>query len=746
MYRNFYFDSMILPPLPFCPEFRTGNAIKYYVFVTISFLVAVSFHASVYHRFGLMEKDLNKAARIKFTMEMDEMKALHNYLQSVEFHRRGIQDTVRAYEYAYDAEYLRESVVEEGADVQRLKEEAKEKEHEAKVDMRKSGIYGMSSFRDSRASVEETVAGVNLAMQAKEENERSEVIMNRTAEEEARGKKKLREAQAALDVAEAAQNQTKLDSGICKWATVVCDAVRTDQNQTASVTASDEVIKANRDIRNALQVIHDAEQQRSEAIELHKMASYHANLSTAILRDAQAFKDQADEYRKNAEEYRVIASWEVAEAMKDEVTAEQEENDIKLKQMEMINDTEHSMSLIERVITDRYREEYALEKMNKDLEFVKKRRAQWEEEKEEATLHVAKAGWEALVASLSGLCMLVLVATRIIATFRYQRPLRWILREPPYFSQDLWYLVCHLCIFVLAMGYVGELLMTFHYQSNTARTGITIIFALSAAVLQVTMLHVLPSVHKLFQESGIDANAVRLFVVQVVIQKGAIIAIVSAIEMLLCWCWMGTLAFTRVHKLNNYLVWLVVLCVSFGYGIFLRTREYAIADYVPASCGTGLEVPSNATNNDDKYDERNSLLAPSFAGSSQGSVSTVTNTMGVASNAEAPASMRSVEMGDSLYDNDDYGSLSNIFRSHLSTSPMKFSWKSELEKTRLLFEFWMVSLALWIVRRDLALIRKLSPLSTELVWGQVPLWILNSCLIILFVTLIVSFSNMKFGR
>jgi hypothetical protein len=575
-------------------------------------LVAISFHASVYHRFGAMEEDLNEAARIKQTMEWDELKAFGYYLQSVQLDRQGIDDTVRAFEYAIEAESLGDSIFFETEDIQILKEDAREKKQQAKVDR-------------------STIAGMALAKQAKDENERSEAMMNRTAKEEAKGKKKLREAQETLEVAEAAQNRTKLDKGICNWASVICNVVRSttnggrEQNQTAPVTASDAVINANGDIQDALQMIHEAELERSEAIELHKNASIHVNQSTAILRDVQAFKNQSEANWKDPENYSTSAEEEEAAAKRDEERAKQEEADITLKEIEMINDTEYSMYLFESVIKDCYNEQHTLEKMNSDLELVRKREIEWEQKMEEATHHVAKAGWEALVASISGLCLLVLVGGHIVATFRYQRSLRWILREPPYFSQDLWYLVCHLCIFVLAMGYIGELLMVFHEQTNIARAGITVVFSLSAAVLQVTLLHILPSVHELFLESRIDASsAIRFLVEHVVIRKGAIIALVSAIEILLCWCWMGTVAFKQVNKVNTYVAWSVVICVSVGHGIFFRTREYAVADYSPTRCGMEFGILSDSTNNVSNDNERNSLLVPSltpsFPRSSKGSV------------------------------------------------------------------------------------------------------------------------------
>lgn len=180
-------------------------------------------------------------------------------------------------------------------------------------------------------------------------------------------------------------------------------------------------------------------------------------------------------------------------------------------------------------------------------------------------------------------------------------------------------------------------------------------------------------------------------------------------------------------------------------------RVHGSRIYLPTRCGMEFGIISDSTNNVSNDDERNSLLVPSFPGSSQGYIPGAFQGSFVIpspnASAESSSSMQSVPVGDSECRNDDdYGSLSNSFRASLSASPRNFSWKSELEKIRLLLEFWLASIGLWIVRRDLELIRKLSPLATGVVWGRAPLWILNICFSLVFATLTVSLANMKLGR
>eukprot|EP00537_Pseudo-nitzschia_pungens_P002765 CAMPEP_0172364280 /NCGR_PEP_ID=MMETSP1060-20121228/7446_1 /TAXON_ID=37318 /ORGANISM="Pseudo-nitzschia pungens, Strain cf. cingulata" /LENGTH=739 /DNA_ID=CAMNT_0013087243 /DNA_START=365 /DNA_END=2585 /DNA_ORIENTATION=- len=727
-----------------------SDLIKYYVIATISFLVAISFHAEVYRHFGEMEKGLEEAARIKSVMNYDELQALAKYHKSNELHRQGIEDTILAYEFYEQAYSLREDVFREKKNVQRLENDAKEKAEGAQVDERESAMYDRSSFVTGRASVTSTVTGMDLAQIAQAENEKSLDLMNKTTEAENHGKERLKEAQAALELAKAAQNHTEIDKGICYWAPVVC---RTIEESGGSVTASDAVIKANKDIKNALAEIHDAEAERAIAIELHQNSSLHANLSTELLDEAQVYKTQSQTYGEDAKKFHESASEKEAEAEKDEEEFQLEERDIAIKEGEIKNDIYKRNALHKKVKEDRIKEREALARMNHYTRLVKRRKREWEEKKEEAIHHVAKAGWEALVASFSGVCLLLVVMTRIVTTFRYRQPLRWVLREEPYFSQDLLYLFCHVLIFLLAMGYVGELLMNFHDHKMLARTGITIVFALSASIIQITLLHLIPAVYSLLREARMESETVQLLLEKVVLKKGVIIAMVSAIEMLLCWCWIGTITFGRAFVLNSSLLWLAVLCMSLWYGIYIQTHKHAVADDLLMSrCDESSNVGSDGIFSNEN--EQHSLLVTSHQELIQGSVPlsgnqvpAILSSLSSLRSSETSPSMVSIPIGSSESKDDcDYGSLTNFFRAHLSTSPENFSWYAELQKVRLLFELLIASMAIWIVRRDLSLIRKLSPLANDLVWGKVPLWIVNILIFSAVATVVISFANMKRGR
>ena len=716
-----------------------------------------------------MEEGLKEAAHIYFNLEWDEMKALQLHREAIQLHRVGIRDTIMAYEYASEADRLDEYVFQEEKNAQELYKDVKEKENEAQIDKRESTLWGMSSFEDYRKGTEYTIKGVELARQAQEENERSEMMMNCTAEQEKEGKEKLLEAQAALTASEEImKNNTEIDKGICKWASLVCKAIHsienTGGNRSLPVQATDMSIKANKDMQDALQNIRDAQTERSQAIELHRIASMHTNESTEILFEAGVFKYQSKIDLEEAIEKRTDGDHEEDEAIGEENKATNEENDIALKEYEIQNDIYDSAAFVNRVMNDRNEERIVEEKLHRDLMLIKFRENQLEEKTNEATHHVARAGWEALVASVAGGCLLVVVITRIVGTFRYQRPLLWVVRDEPYFIQDMMYLFNHVCIFLLSMGYIAELLKDFHNHTNIARVGITVIFALVAAVLQVTLLHLIPSFYGLFRDSTLHSSSIRLLLRKVVLKKGVIIALVSAIEMLLCWCWVGTMAFTQVDKLNTYVVWFFVLLISVCYTFHIQNHKYAVADDLSVHLDDVEDQSSNHNNGQSKNnesvhfdsmnkgDESDSLLPACIQGSAthnpgsvQGSCQGYKSSIqGSKISVVSSSSMRSIQLES--VESDEYGSLSNIFRAHLSTSPLEFSWESELEKIRLLFEILIASFAIWIIRRDLALIRKLSPLTAGLVWGALPLWILNIFLVVIVATGAVMFAMKKIGK
>ena len=90
-------------------------------------------------------------------------------------------------------------------------------------------------------------------------------------------------------------------------------------------------------------------------------------------------------------------------------------------------------------------------------------------------------------------------------------------------------------------------------------------------------------------------------------------------------------------------------------------------------------------------------------------------------------SMRSVPLGDD--GGGGSGSSAGGHTTTIGTMPMMImtqaKYISQLKKIRFLFEIFIACWAVWIVRRNVVLIIKLSPLVGDLAWGRCPLWILN---------------------
>jgi hypothetical protein len=91
--------------------------------------------------------------------------------------------------------------------------------------------------------------------------------------------------------------------------------------------------------------------------------------------------------------------------------------------------------------------------------------------------------------------------------------------------------------------------------------------------------------------------------------------------------------------------------------------------------------------------------------------------------------MRSVPLGDgSGSEGHTAGSSVAAGYGTIGMAPMVMTqarYILQLKKIRFLFEIFIACWAVWIVRRNVVLIIRLSPLVGDLAWGRCPLWILN---------------------
>lgn len=737
-----------------------------------------------------MQNGLFEASQLRHNLNMVELNIIEDHMEASRLFRESINNTLLAFSYVRKVELLKRNAGQEEKSVQDLEAEANELKKEAELDKREGDMWATRSYADEIAYEGTTMTGEELAQQAKREYDEAYAAMAHAARKRQRGEDDLKKAEADLKVAQEVKNQTEVDGGLCKWFQIACKTARGGSpplpggNET-DPNLSDDVIKANQDIQYALKELQYATAEREQAMKLFRNASLHANMSVQMLHEAQVFRNQSKLDTKEASEHRDHAAEEMKVATEDEFLAGELEMDVKYETDEIKEYTNASNTFFRMAANDHYQAQLLNQKLMSELAEVHEVEQKLDKTTEEAKSHVAKAGWYALMACLAGACLLVMVLIQIIASFRYQRPLLWIVRPPPHRMNDSLYLLNHLFIFVLSMGYVGELLSSFDQEDKASRAGITILFAIVAAVFQVSLLHLLPHSYKLYQESHLHSTNLRILLREDVLKKGAVASLVFAIELLLVWVNVGSAAFKRAYLMNIWWTWIVVFGLAACYTFYVirhqdmlrtttDTSEYLDAfdaDALSKGSAAGHDIYTSLGN--EQNIERQSLLSnsppESVQGSVQGSVhgsaqrsyrdsvhdSPSSTTQGAVlpitnplpSHRSSSSSMKSVPLRNEE-DRGGYGALGDFSRSNPSVSPeiratFIVSWRSELEKVRLLFEILVASWAVWIIRRDIELIVKLSPLVKGLAWGRCPLWILNIFLLVILVAAAKAYTNRR---
>jgi hypothetical protein len=737
---------------------------RYFMLAGLSTLLAWSFYGGVNRRFDLMEDGLKTATTIRYALEWDELLEMEYHNEAYKDNEESILHLLLAFEYAHEAHLLQENVTKKQKDMFRLEKDAEGKKEKADAEEKEASLWAMRAFGDGRASVGSALTGVELAKRAQDENELGKKVLQQANMTLTEGTDKLHRAQETLQLAEEALNHTTLDKGLCRWMPLVCDGIRKQvaPNSTYFGSPSDLVIRANNDIQDALQQIHDAKVEKDWAIELLVNASVHANLSTEILLDAKMFRKQAKTDQQQVNKYQTEELEYEREYNADQKFIDKDSTDIFIDEKRMYNYTNTSRDFLDMAISDHNGFRQAVERYQLSRQRAVDMETLLVVKTNESKHHVAKAGWSALAACIAGTCLLALVAVQIVAAFRYQRPFQWIVRAPPDTTHDLLYLLNHLFIFLLTMGYVGELLINFGRERKIVRATIVVVFSILGASLQVTLLHFLPHICKLHKSSNLDWRVTQVLLREDIVKKGSIVSLVFACEVLFSWVNIGAMAFERAYKLNNWWCWITVVFLASCYAIFVLKNEI-----LPRQVDTSpyldvfdepLSVRSNPLSSNmttaaafNLEEEKHSLLAQPFPEASaspsirasmsevaQASVpGSVTHSTAAAadifnpvskSSSSSTSSMRSVPFGSAeAY---GYGAMGNGDNSHLSILPeirasFLVSWTAELRKIRLLIEILLASWAIWIIRRDVALIVKLSSLAQGVAWGGCPLWILN---------------------
>jgi hypothetical protein len=757
----------------------------------------------------MMQNGLEDAAKLKFSMELDELRALELRAEAADLYRHSINHTLQAFEFAREATILKQNIRNETNDVNQLQIEEEQDEEEANRDSQEASLWAIRNYGDNLASMGSSTTGHELAKLALQEHEMADVHSKNADAKLQEGSTRLRVAREQVEIArqnEDVKANAEASYGICRIFPFACSVVSsrttTDNDETGAYSSapaqpSDESIRANKAVQDALREINEAKVERDVAMELYKNSSLHSNASAQLLHEAQLFHDQAEYDEAESIAYRDEARDFASEASLDKELIKEEQEKIQIEQTEMNKYVNESRSVLNLAISEHRRASATANAMEGKMAQVRAVEELWGLKMVEAHRHVAKAGWCGLVSAVAAVCLLLLVVVRIVGTFRYSRPLLWVVRDPPHRTHDILYLINHIFIMVLAMGFVGELLLHFREEKTSAKIAITMLFALVAAIFQVTLLHFLPHTFRLFGQSDLQTGNVYVLLHEDVVKKGTVVFLLCAMEMLLIWIIFGTIVFHRAYKWDNWWVWIIVVSLAASYGVFLRKHGYIYdQQYVDTSnyldvfdsARSGYSDEPSMTRGKEDESERRALLSPSnisdaqmdgvinmSSASSSGiindslrtSIASHASRMEIHNNLHSSVgepspdrsqSLNSVPLGSEDKSPSDgsagYGSLiadNDRFRYISNTHPeihstFIVSWKSEFEKLRLMLEILLVCWSIWVVQNSITLIVKLSPLASDVAWGRCPLWILNIFLLVALVCFGVWYTRQRQKR
>lgn len=308
-------------------------------------------------------------------------------------------------------------------------------------------------------------------------------------------------------------------------------------------------------------------------------------------------------------------------------------------------------------------------------------------------------------------CLFLLGATRLVHSCTGCGPIRWLIREPPLTLRDASYLFIHFLLLLLTMAFSGQMLQIFYIRGAFGRVEIVVLFSLAAAFFQVTLLHFLPNVVRLLSVSSLTTKTFRTLLRENVAKSGVIVFSVFLLETLIILTCCGTKVFATVYKMNQTWLWVfvaLVACVHIslienytehseeGDSVEDGSRKSSLPSLDNQSSTEMKPLVSTTPTNDDERPEKFFTIN---LGSSQSheSVTTLTPNYGGTSDslALAPA-------------------ISSTFIS---------SWEVQFTRLGLLVDLLAATWALWVVRKDLVLIFKLSSIPTKIVWGLLPLWV-----------------------
>lgn len=693
--------------------------------IALMALLTWGFHASVNHRFSLMMAGMQEAATLTNVMRIEELVLLEEYRQSTLLHLSSRQHILDAVTEEHQAMALLGRIRTEELQSSILHDAAAKLEGEATKEEKMASDLDYASIADNLDYISSKLKGTSVAKRAQDEAAEASKRLEHADDLAEQGAELLKQAEAKLNATENPSEVIAADQGICRWVYWACSSIDRNAPPETGKKISNEAIEIAAEFDHALKLLNDASNERQYATNLLQKSSKDVNESIAILESASKFRENAEEEHFEAVELHDKAKKEEQKAKEDEIVEAIEE---------------------EEAISDKSRLITALNSMSR---YVVQARAEGEDataldyhrQQEQTAItatemqiravtyaakkQVTHAGWYASTAVLMAVGLLYLSLQHIGKTCLTGEPWLWLVRQQKLSIRDVSYVYLHFLLVILTMAFSGQLLHDYPKHGFRGKIEIIALFSLVGSFFQVALLHFLPNVIRLVSVSSLNAHTFLTLVVENVAKSGIVVFAVFILEILLCWINFGAALFTHVYKWNGYCLWGVVTVAAILHLVYFEDYSQLARDI-----DSTMEVRSAPTIDKEQGTELRSLVddTPQLWDGRGG-------IMGDLDSASS-----------SCTKDNNYGSTvvtnGHEFSSEISSTFIS-SWTAQLSRLCFLVDMVLASWSIWVVRYNVAVIFKISPLSPGIVWGYMPLWVLNLVLLTIFLASIYIFCRWR---
>lgn len=706
---------------------------RYWVLALVA-LLTWAFHASVSRKFSQMMTGMQEASALKSAMRMDELILFDDYRRSALYHlasRRHIQD---AYKKEYEAMDLIHRIRAEEAESAALHDAASELATEAENDEKKAERLDYASIGDNLDYIASKLQGTVIEKRAEKEAAEASERLTHADELERKGSERLAQIEQQLNTTGTTSEVVAAShEGLCAWMSWACKSIDRTAPPESVQKISDEAIAIAASFEEALRLLDEAKKERDYAMTLLHKSAKDVNESIAILEEANDYKEYADEEHLEAMELHDKAKKEKQEAVQDETDGELEDKEVEMDEIRLIS----ALNAYSRdVVSARAEAENATAldySRKEERETIMKIQTQIRSVTNAAKRHVAHAGWYALMSICLAIGLFVLMILRIVNTCQTSEPWFWILRQQHLEIRDISYVYIHVLLLILTMAFSGQLLHDYHRHGILGRIEITTLFALVGSFFQVTLLHFFPNVIRLVSVSSLNTHTFLTLLLENVAKSGIVVFALYILEILFLWVNFGDSIFSRVYRLNGPWLWGFVVIAAMLHMCFIENYSQLSSD--SESRVIGSEMSSITAPERNPGTELRSLVDESASPSTPSCNSLGSIDLGSSSSSTGARRPNSMSYGST-----QGGSMS--FSPEVSSTFIS-SWSSQMNRLMFLVDILLASWAVWVVRHDMAIIFKLSPLAPRIIWGFFPLWVLDIALAAVLVVLAYMFCKWK---